>query len=112
MDWLGAGTVPWRQCCPWVLWIPIHLLVDQQAGWASSGSDDWGLPVPPPFPGHLGQAGLAPVEGEAWDWGQLCPGPLWSFSAPPAPRPVFLQRGGFQAIMLCFLWCLPQAGLV
>ena len=43
------------------------------------------------------------------DWGQLCPGPLWSFSAPPAPRPVFLQRGGFQAIIFV-LPLVPASG--
>lgn len=32
----GQGQCLGEQCCPWVLWIPIHLLVDQQAGWASS----------------------------------------------------------------------------
>lgn len=77
----------------------ICLWTDRQGGQVL-GSDDWGLPVPPPlFQDTWVRQGLALVEGEAWDWGQLFPGPLRSFSAPPAPRPVFLQRGDFQAII-------------
>lgn len=69
-----------------------------------------GTPCPSSsFPGHLGQAGAGSGGGRGMDWGQLCPGPLWSFSAPPAPRPVFLQRGGFQAIIFV-LPLVPASG--